>query len=183
MIISRASKILTAKRDGLRCSRLFLGLVLLVLSGIFTPAEAAHSNGYSYRVEVDFVDAEVSGGPHTNFPVLISSTVDDLKTVGNGGKVTDANGYDIIFTSDEAGDTQLAHEIESYVSSTGEIIFWVRAESLAATDKIYMFYGNSGVSTFQGDVTSSGVTGVWDNGYLGVWHLNEDGDGTPGEFK
>ena len=183
MIRSRASKILTAKRDGLRCSRLFFGFVLLVLGGIFTPAEAQAASGYSYRVEVDFVDAEVSGGSHTNFPVLISSTLPDLRTVGNGGKVENANGYDIIFTDDEAGTNQLAHEIESYVSSTGEIIFWVRVESLAATTKIYMFYGNSGISTFQGDVTSSGVTGVWDNNYLGVWHLTEDGDGTTGEFK
>ncbi len=133
MIRSRASKTLTAKRDGLHCSRLFFGFVLLVLGGIFTPAEAQYANGYSYRVEVDFVDAEVIGGSHTNFPVLINSTLLDLRTVGNGGKVEDANGYDIIFASDEAGATQLAHEIESYVSSTGEIIFWVRAESLAAT--------------------------------------------------
>jgi len=69
-------------------SRLFLGLAILVLSGIFTPAEAQYANGYSYRVEVDFVDANVSGGPHTNFPVLISSTLLDLRTrVPNGGKV------------------------------------------------------------------------------------------------
>ncbi len=47
-------------------SRLLLGLVLLVVSGIFTPAEAQFSNGYSYRREVDFVDAEVIGLP----PVL-----------------------------------------------------------------------------------------------------------------
>ena len=173
MIMSRTSKILTANRDGLCWSRLLLGLALLVLSGIFTPAEAQFSNGYSYRVEVDFVDAEVIGGPHTNFPVLISSTLLDLRTVGNGGKVEDANGYDIIFTSDAAGTTPLAHEIESYVSSTGEIVFWVRVESLAATTKIYMFYGNSGIATFQGDVTSNGVTGVWDANYKGVYHLNE----------
>ena len=34
-----------------------------------------------------------------------------------------------------------------------------------------MFYGNSGIAAFQGDITSAGV---WDNGYEGVWHLNED---------
>jgi len=171
--MSSVSKILTAKRDGLRCSRLFFGLVLLILSGIFTPAEAQFANGYSYRVEVDFVDAEVSGGPHTNFPVLISSTLLDLRTrVPNGGKVENADGYDIIFTSDQAGTTQLAHQIESYNAVTGEIIFWVRAESLAATTKIYMFYGNSSIGTFQGDVTSNGVTGVWDDDYRGVWHMD-----------
>jgi len=145
------------------------------LSTVDDSGNVDFSNGYTNRVEVDFVDAEVSGGPHTNFPVLISSTLLDLRTVGNGGKVEDANGYDIIFTSDAAGTIQLAHEIESYVSSTGEIGFWVRVESLAATTKIYMFYGNSGIATFQGDVTSNGVTGVWDNDYVGVYHLEEAG--------
>ncbi len=154
--------------------RLILGLVLLVVSGIFMPAEAQFSNGYSYRREVNIVDAEVIGGPHTNVPVLIDSTLLDLRTTANGGKVENANGYDIIFTSDLAGTTQLAHEIERYVATTGEIVFWVRIESLVATTKIYMFYGNSSIATFQGDVTSNGVTGVWDNDYKGVWHLHDD---------
>jgi hypothetical protein len=39
------------KRNGLRWSRLFPALALLVMSGIFTPAEAAFGNGYSYRRE------------------------------------------------------------------------------------------------------------------------------------
>ncbi len=123
---------------------------------------------------MDIVDAQVSGGPHTNFPVLIDSTLLYLRTTANGGKVKNANGYDIIFTSDQAGATQLAHEIEQYDAVTGDVAFWVRIESLAATTSIYMFYGNSGIATFQGDVTSNGVTGVWDNDYEGVWHLNED---------
>ena len=154
--------------------RLVVGLALLVASGIFTPVEAQYSNGYSFRREVDFVDAQVIGGPHTNFPVLIDSTLLDLRTTLNGGKVENANGYDIIFTSDQAGAIQLAHEIERYDAVTGEIVFWVRIESLAATTSNYMFYGNSAIAIFQGDVTSNGVTGVWDNDYEGVWHLNED---------
>jgi len=153
--------------------RLILGLMLLMVSGIFTPAEAQFDNGYSYRREVNLVDAQVAGGPHTNFPLLISSTLADLRTTVNSGKVEDGNGYDIIFTSDQAGATQLAHEIERYVATTGEIVFWVRVESLVSTTSIYMFYGNSSIATFQGDVTSNGVTGAWDNDYLGVWHLDE----------
>ncbi len=159
-------------------SRLFLGLALLVASGIFTPAQAQFGNGYSFQREVDFVDAKVIGGAHTNYPVLIDSTLLDLRTVANGGKVENANGYDIIFTSDQAGASQLAHQIESYDAVTGKIVFWVRVESFVATTKIYLFYGNSSIATFQGDVTSNGVTGVWDNDYQGVWHLNEEQSGT-----
>ena len=75
--------------------------------------------------------------------MLIDSTVADLRTTANGGRVENANGYDIIFTSDRFGASQLAHEIERYVATTGEIVFWVRLESLAATTSIYMWYGNS----------------------------------------
>ena len=173
------AKATTTGNDNSRVwGRLLLGLVLLVVSGIFTPAEAQFPNGYDYRREVNFVDAEVIGGPHTNFPVLIDETLLDLRTVTNGGDVENANGYDIIFTSVQAGTTQLAHEIEHYVDTSGEIIAWVRVESLVATTSIYLFYGNSSIGTFQGDVTSNGVAGVWDNNYQGVWHLKEDPSGS-----
>jgi len=168
-----------------RWGRLLPLLVLLAVSGIFTPAEAQFSNGYSFRREVNLVDAQVAGGSHTNFPVLVDiNTIDfpataaDLRTTANGGKVVNANGYDIIFTSDLDGTVQLAHEIERYVATTGEILFWVRIESLVSTTSIYMFYGNSSIATFQGDVTSNGVAGVWENGYEGVWHLKENPSGS-----
>jgi len=152
-------------------------LALLVFASAVRDADAAFPNGYSYRRLIDITNAQVSGGPHTNFPVLISMTVADLKTTANGGKVTDAQGDDIIFT-DSDGTTQLAHEIETYVASTGEIVAWVRVPSLAATSTLYVYYGNSAVTTFQGNVTSNGVTGVWDTNYLGVWHMKENPAGT-----
>ena len=152
---------------------LFFSVALLVAGGIFAPLQAQFGNGYSYRREIDIVDAQVIGGPHTNFAVLIDTTLADLRTTANGGKVQNVNGWDIIFTSDQAGTTQLAHEIEVYQGTTGKIVMWVRIESLAATSVIYMFYGNGSIATFQGNVTSNGVTGVWDSNYVGVWHLNE----------
>ncbi|UCF40911.1 MAG: DUF2341 domain-containing protein [Gemmatimonadota bacterium] len=155
-----------------------LGVVLLAAGGIVAPVEAQFGNGYSYRREFDVVDAKVIGGPHANFPVIVSDSLDELRTTANGGNVENANGYDIIFTSDEAGTNQLAHQIETYSPTTGKFDMWVRVESLATTSKIYMFYGNSSIGSFQGDVTSNGVVGVWDNDYQGVWHLNEATDAT-----
>ena len=161
----------------------FLSFALLLAGGIFAPLEAQFGNGYTYRREIDLVDAQVVGS-HTNFPLLVSASLADLRTTVNGGKVeNDPNGYDIIFTSDPAGTTQLAHQIERYIPSTGEIVMWVRVESLVATTKIYMFYGNSGISSFQGDVTSNGVTGVWDSNYQNVLHLNEDPSGTAPQMQ
>ncbi|MCH7533404.1 MAG: DUF2341 domain-containing protein, partial [Gemmatimonadetes bacterium] len=160
-----------------------MSLALLLGVGILAPLQAQFSNGYTYRREIDIVDAQVVTGPHTNFPVLISVTLADLKTVANGGNVRNANGYDIIFTSDGAGNTQLAHEIETYTASTGEIIMWVRVPSLASNTKIYLFYDNASISTFQGNVTSNGVTGVWDSNYKGIWHLNEDPSGSAPQMQ
>ncbi|MCZ6476940.1 MAG: hypothetical protein O6851_01285, partial [Gemmatimonadetes bacterium] len=92
----------------------FLAFGLLVLGGLPGSLEAqSFGNGYSFRREIDLVDAKVVG-THTNFALLVSATLVDLKTVANGGNVQNASGFDIIFTSDQAGNTRLAHEIERY---------------------------------------------------------------------
>lgn len=126
--------------------------------------------GYGFRRTIDITDSQVSGGTHTNFPVLVSTTLADLKTVGNGGDVTDIEGDDIVFT-DSDGLTQFAHEVEKYDPVTGNLVAWVRVPTLTFASTLYIYYSNSSVTTFQGNITSNGVTGVWDNSYKGVWHL------------
>ncbi|MDI6791804.1 MAG: DUF2341 domain-containing protein [bacterium] len=155
-----------------RCHSLIIGSILLVLLGASQAWGVDWYQNYQFRRLIDITDAQVSGGPHSNFPVLVSTTLVDLKTTANGGDVTDAEGDDIIFTAGN-GSTQLAHEVEKYTATTGELIAWVRVTSLVSTSTIYIYYGNSSVTTFQGN-----VTGVWDAGYKGVWHLKEDAAGT-----
>jgi hypothetical protein len=132
---------------------------------------------YNYKASLTIDNTKVSGSADlTNFPVLISGTYagadgkPDLRTVANGGNVTSASGYDIIFTSDAEGNTQLDHEIESYTASTGVINMWVRIPTLDgdADTVIYMWYGNSDVSTSQED-----IVGVWDSNHIMVQHLKE----------
>jgi cellulose synthase/poly-beta-1,6-N-acetylglucosamine synthase-like glycosyltransferase len=119
----------------------------------------------------NWADAAVPVNPAalSNFPVLISRTDTDLKTVGNGGLVQNSNGYDIIFT-DSTEATKLDHEIESYTATTGQIVMWVRIPTLSATSDtvIYMYFDNSSIST-----TQANPTGVWDTNYKGVWHMDE----------
>lgn len=119
------------------------------------------------------VDADL-----TDFPMLVSGTYDgtggepDLRTTGNGGKVQNTNGYDIIFTSDAAGLTKLDHEIEGYTASTGELIAWVRVPSVSNSidTVIYMWFGNPYMNTSQENKRA-----VWDANYKGVWHLGLNG--------
>jgi hypothetical protein len=145
----------------------------------------AFTNGYSYKRSITIDNTKVSGtGDLTDFPMLISGTYDgtggepDLRVIGSGGKVTNSSGYDIIFTSDSAGTTQLDHEIEQYESTTGRVAFWVRIPTLDgdADTTIYMWYGNSSVSTSQED-----INGTWNSGYQGVWHMNDSPAGAIGD--
>ena len=102
------------------------------------------------------------------FPFSISSTYSDLATTSNGGAVTSANGYDIIFASDVGGSTVLPFERESYTAATGAVLYWVQVPTVSHTTDtvIYMFYGNSSITTDQ-----SNQHGTWDSNYGGVWHL------------
>ncbi len=132
----------------------------------------AASGTYKYRKKLTLDNTLVSGSTDlTNFPVLVAFTDTDLKVTGSGGDVTNSSGYDIIFAEADSVPVQLDHEIELYTSTTGEIVMWVEIPTLGATadTDIYMYYGNSSISS-----TQESATGVWDSNYAGVWHMAED---------
>jgi hypothetical protein len=133
------------------------------------------SNGYSYRRTITIDHTKVPNTDQTNFPVLISPTLIDLKTSANGGSITNVNGYDIIFTSDPAGSSMLAFEQDSYSASTGAVNYWVKVSTVSHTTDtvIYLFYGNSSVTTDQ-----SNKTATWDTDFKGVWHLDDNAAST-----
>ncbi|NQW06905.1 MAG: hypothetical protein HQ480_00215 [Candidatus Pelagibacter sp.] len=98
---------------------------IVIISVFINFSLLAQPSGYSYGKKITIDNTKVSGsGSHTNFPVLISLTDNDLRTTGNSGYVQSSNGYDIIFTSGN-GSTTYSHEIEKYNASTGEFVAWV----------------------------------------------------------
>lgn len=139
------------------------------------------SSGYQFSKTITIDHNKVSGSSnHSNFPVLIKELNQNyLKTRANGGTITNTNGYDIIFTSDSGGETQLDHEIQRYSGVDGDLIAWVRIPTLlySSNTTIYMHYCNSGISTSQ-----ENVSGTWDTHFKGVWHLKEQGDGSLNEY-
>jgi len=137
-------------------------------SAFYTMGFADSSNGYSYVSPITISHTKVPNTDQTNFPALISGTYSYLATTANGGYVTNSNGYDIVFTSDAGGMNPLAYERESYNSATGATNFWVKVPILSHTTDtvIYMFYGNSSVTSDQ-----SNPSGTWPSNFLGVWHL------------
>lgn len=141
---------------------------MLIADYIAAPSTPT-SNVYSYSRTLTLAHAQVRNTDQSNFPVLISGTYSSLATAANGGHVQNANGYDIIFTSDGAGQNLLKWELQSYNPATGAIIAWVQVPTVShSTDTvIYMFYGNGSISSFQGGATGS----AWDSNYAGVWHF------------
>ncbi len=126
---------------------------------------AWYPGGWTKRKQITIDNTKVGGsGSHPNFPVLVNLASDAQLAAS-----ARLDGFDILFTaSDEV--TKLDHEIEKYVTGTGELVAFVRIPSLSTSvdTVIYMYYGNSGASD------QSNKTGVWNSNYKGVWHLSED---------
>jgi hypothetical protein len=147
------------------------------------PARAQAQGTFTRHLTITVKAAVVSGGPHANFPVLVDITnATELATTANGGKVQNANGYDIAFQGDAAtcgGATpcMLDHEIELYDGAAGRVVAWVRVPSLDNNRVIHMYYGNNQITT-----PLAKARAVWDDDYLGVWHLGQTGTGARDEF-
>lgn len=146
----------------------FILLSCLLFNSNNTLAQPA---GYGFGKQVTVLSTQVAGGtPLINFPMLISITDPDLRTTANGGQVESGNGFDIIFTLGDCS-TQLAHDLEHYDPTTGELVIWVQVPLLdnLADTYVYMFYGNSAVATDQSN------SAIWTTAnYDGVWHLHND---------
>jgi len=136
---------------------------------------AAPINGPLYKrtitVVKDFVGLNTTD--LTNFATLVSINADDIKHISNGGKVQNTNGYDIQFFSDSAFTNKLNWEIDTYNSTTGELMAWVNIPTVTYNTytKIYMSYGDSSITTFQGGANGS----VWDSNYKVVYHMGVNG--------
>jgi len=134
---------------------------------------------FSYKRPITIDNTKVSGSADfTDFPALISLSGDWLKTTAvdsTNGRIKNSNGYDIIFRDTNL--VQLDHEIEEYdgSASAGTLVAWVRIPTLDYNDDtiIYMYYGNACISS-----PTENPTGVWDDNFVGVWHLKETGTGT-----
>ena len=144
--------------------------ILIFLSLI--PLYSQWLTGYNYRKTITIPAAQISGGPHANFPVLISITDPDLRTQGNGGLVLNANGWDIAFSIDHSA--ILNQQVESYTPGTGQITVWVRIPVLTGGSDFvfYLYFGNASV------VTNPSTTSTWSSDYNGVWHLSGLQDAT-----
>lgn len=136
---------------------LFLGCVFVFCMG---SVSAWYNGDWEYRKQIT-IDHDMVDGDLSNFPVLFNITDSDVKNH------VQVDFDDVLFTSDV--DVLFNHQIERYDYSSGNMLVWVNISSLSGSvdTDIYMYYGNPSCSN------QENVSGVWDNGFRGVYHLNE----------
>ena len=120
------------------------------------------TKGWQYRKEITIDHTKVDGNL-VNFPVLISTTDVDLRD-----KAQD-DGDDILFMDGTGVANRCYHEIESYDSSSGELVVWVNVADLSSDQDtvLFMYYGNPSSSNQQAPEL------VWDSDYEAVYHMDD----------
>lgn len=157
-----------------------LGLVALA-SGLGLVAPASAQGTFAYRKTITVLAGGLAGGPHLNFPLLVSLPNDAslLARVAAGGR-------DIMFRGEDdttcggpgTSPCLLSHEIEFWDGATGTLVAWVRVPSVNVNTVIYMYYGNAQIAA-----PTQAPAAVWDTGYVGVWHFGETGSGALNEYR
>ncbi|MFX0185913.1 MAG: DUF2341 domain-containing protein, partial [Candidatus Hodarchaeota archaeon] len=128
--------------------------------------------GFKYRKEININSGKVSGSSLSNFPVLIDFEDTDL----HYPQAVQPDGDDILFC--DASGAKLDHEIEFFDQvgngTHARLVTWVRIPTLSGTTdtQIFMYFGNPTASS------QESPSSVWDENYVGVWHLNEVTGGT-----
>ena len=131
-----------------------------------------YNSSWSYRKTITVKSGQVPS-TQTNFPFLVNLASD----AGLSAHAR-SDGFDILFTISD-GTTKIAYEREKFTSTTGALVAWVNVPSVSNGTVIYMYYGNPGETTDQ--QAASGA--VWNPNYAGVYHIDEPGAGTAGEYK
>ncbi len=151
-------------------TRLSISIILLIFTVFLVQNISLHAedrwwdNTFRYRKILTFNNARRSENL-TDFPVLIKLTESNF----DFSKVQ-TSGQDIRFI-DADNSTQLSYEIEDWNYYAKKAIIWVKVPQVDAdstSDYIYLYYGNSSANDAQSK------SSVWNNHYLGVWHMNQD---------
>lgn len=110
------------------------------------------------RIAIEIDHTKVSGGPHVDFPVLV---------------LLDEPGLAVkpVFTAAD-GTTKLAHDLDG--QQVGAPSAWVRVPSVSSAEdtRIYAYYGDPAAA----DAVDR--ERAWNAGYVGVWHLGGQSNGT-----
>jgi len=176
------------KGHGMNARRLFLPhlrAALVAFAGILILAlPEATEAAFARRFVITVGAGQVTGGPHPNFPMLVSFQHLNLRSTANGGLVTSDAGDDILLRGEDgttcagASPCVLDHEIESYDPVSGTIVLWVRVPSVNDGTVIYLYYADAYYADAAVTCSQENTAGVWDSSHREVFHLHETGEHT-----
>ena len=133
--------------------------------------------GHKHRVLI-VVNKAYVGETLTDYPVLIT----EKSLPRNIFYRARSDGGDIRATSDASGATLIPIEMRLFDLTNKRIQIWVkRTLSTSISMPIYIWYGEPSTTALAKD-DANGCNNVWNSGFKGVWHLNEAGNGTAGEY-
>jgi len=113
-------------------------------------------------INSSFIDDDL-----VNFPILFNVLSSDFISH------TQDDGDDFVFIAAD-NSTKYNHEIEYFNSTLGQLIAWVNITDLSSSlDTVfYVYYGNPSSDN------QENIDDTWNDGYVGVYHLNQYGTGT-----
>ena len=128
---------------------------------------------WGYRVPITIQSGQVSS-TLSSFPVYVDLSDMPASFFANVA----GDGADIRMTTSD-GKSEIAVEVVSIntASSTGELHFNAPTLSDTIDTGFYLYYGQPGASA-PAATSTYGSQAVWNNGYVAVWHLEEDASGT-----
>jgi hypothetical protein len=114
-------------------------------------------NGFTSTGTITINHTKCGTADSANFTVMVSITNTKLKTVANGGQVTNASGFDIVLGSNSSLSPLLNWTVKFWDGTAGTWIAYALLPNVThAVDTVFNIgVGNSSITTFQG-----GTTGV-----------------------
>lgn len=146
---------------------LAVALCPLVMQAVTCPS------GYSYYYPITVGTSSISS-TLLNIPIVISTTQAKWAVSGSGGRVQNTATCcassltapaDLVFGSSTG--SLYNWDVETYTSTSGAINVWVQVPSVTSSGAtLYAFAGDSSVSTYQGNASST-----YDTNYSAVYHF------------
>jgi hypothetical protein len=153
-----------------------LGAIVLCVSHGAAADEFAKWRHYvPIRFDTTANGAEVAGDVD-NYPVAIALSADNFDF-----SQAKANGADVRF-SVEKDTGSLPHSIEHWNAAEKSALVWVKVPKIKGDSNsqlVVMHWGNADAP----DTGDSAKVFSADDGFVGVWHLNERGNTTEGGYK
>lgn len=134
-------------------------------------AGSSCNTSWESRMKITF-DNSAATEDLTNFPVLVKLDSSNI-TLAN----IQADGDDLRFVDGSDHTAVLPYDIDNF--DGGEEFIWVNVPQIdqgSTTDYIWLYYNNPSATA------GNNPTATWNSGYSAIWHLEETGNGTAGEY-